>query len=115
VLHYLNAYQQPKASNCLHEIHSSMCLHHIGTRALVQKAFRQGFYWPSAVADVHDIVRQCPECQHHAPYNKFASNEIQLIPLVWPFARWGIDIVGPLPMAPGNYTHAVVAVEYFSK
>jgi hypothetical protein len=34
---------------------------------------------------------------------------------VWPFARWGVDIVGPLPMAPGNYTHAVVAVEYFSK
>jgi hypothetical protein len=34
---------------------------------------------------------------------------------VWPFARWGIDIVGPLPTAPGNYTHTVVAVEYFSK
>jgi hypothetical protein len=27
----------------LHEIHSSMCSHHIGTRALVQKAFRPGF------------------------------------------------------------------------
>jgi hypothetical protein len=34
---------------------------------------------------------------------------------VWPFAQWGIDIVGPLPTAPGNYSHAVVAVEYFSK
>jgi hypothetical protein len=99
----------------LHEIHSGMCSHHLGTRALLQKAFRQGFYWPSAVADADDIVRQCPECQRHAPYNKFASNEIQLIPAVWPFARWGIDIVGPLPTAPGNYTHAVVAVEYFSK
>jgi hypothetical protein len=60
-------------------------------------------------------VRHCPECQRHAPYSKFASNEIQLLPPVWPFARWGIDIVGPLPTAPGNYTHAVVAVEYFSK
>jgi hypothetical protein len=99
----------------LHEIHSGMCSHHLGTRALVQKAFRQGFYWPSAVADAHNIVRQCPECQRHAPYSKFASNEIELIPPVWPFARWGIDIVGPLPTAPGNYTHAVVAVEYFSK
>jgi transposase InsO family protein len=34
---------------------------------------------------------------------------------VWPFARWGVDIIGPLPTTPGNYTHAVVAVEYFSK
>jgi hypothetical protein len=92
-----------------------MCSHHLGTRALVQKAFRQGFYWPSAVADAHDIVRQCPECQRHAPYSKFASNEIQLIPPVWPFTQWGMYIVGPLPTAPGNYTHAVVAVEYFSK
>jgi hypothetical protein len=99
----------------LHKIHNGMCSHHLGTRALVQKAFRQGFYWPSAVADAHDIVRHCPECQRHAPYSKFASNEIQLLPPVWPFARWGIDIVGPLPTAPGNYTHAVVAVEYFSK
>jgi hypothetical protein len=99
----------------LHEIHSGMCSHHIGTRALVQKVFCQGFYWPSAVADAHDIVRQCLECQRHAPYSKFASNEIQLKPPVWPFARWGIDIVDPLPTALGNYTHAEVVVEYFSK
>jgi hypothetical protein len=26
-----------------------------------------------------------------------------------------MDIVSPLPTAPGNYTHAVVAIEYFSK
>jgi hypothetical protein len=49
------------------------------------------------------------------PYSKFASNEIHLIPPVWPFAHWGIDIVDPLPTAPENYTDAVVAVEYFSK
>ena len=34
---------------------------------------------------------------------------------MWPLARWGIDIVGPLPTAPGNYKYAAVAVEYFSK
>jgi len=36
-------------------------------------------------------------------------------PPVWPLARWGIDIVGPLPTAPGNFKYAAVAVEYFSK
>jgi hypothetical protein len=29
-------------------------------------------------------VHHCPECQRHAPYSKFASNEIQLLPPVWP-------------------------------
>lgn len=40
---------------------------------------------------------------------------LTLIPPMWPFARWGIDIVGPLPRAPGNLCSAVVAIEYFSK
>jgi hypothetical protein len=38
-----------------------------------------------------------------------------LLPPVWPFARWGIDIVGQLPASLGNYKYAIVAVEYFSK
>jgi hypothetical protein len=29
--------------------------------------------------------------------------------------RWGIDIVGPLTIAQGNYKFVVVAVEYFTK
>ena len=32
-----------------------------------------------------------------------------------PFAIWGIDIVGKLPACKGQFTHAIVAVDYFSK
>jgi hypothetical protein len=32
----------------------------------VQKAFRQGFYWHSVVADAHDIVHHYPECAGNA-------------------------------------------------
>ena len=39
----------------------------------------------------------------------------QLIPPTWPLQRWGIDLVGPLPTAQGNYKYAAVAVEYFTK
>ena len=46
----------------LEEIHAGMCSSHIATRALVDKAFHEGFYWPSAVADAHDVVRTCPNC-----------------------------------------------------
>jgi len=38
-------------------------------------------------------------------------NEVE----VWPLARWGVDIIGPLPTAPGNYKYAAVAVEYLSE
>jgi ribonuclease HI len=31
----------------LQEIHASACCHHVGSRTLVRKAFRQGFHWPT--------------------------------------------------------------------
>jgi hypothetical protein len=43
----------------LQEIHSGACGHHAAPRALVGNAFRQGFYWPTAVADATRIVRTC--------------------------------------------------------
>jgi hypothetical protein len=47
----------------LQEIHAGTCDHHAGPRTLVGKAFRQGFYWPKAVADSKDIVRCYEGCQ----------------------------------------------------
>jgi hypothetical protein len=43
----------------LQEIHIGTYGHHAGPRTLVGKAFRQGFYWPTAVADSKNIVRRC--------------------------------------------------------
>ncbi|GJR02723.1 reverse transcriptase domain-containing protein [Tanacetum coccineum] len=33
----------------------------------------------------------------------------------WPFIQWGIDIVGPLPEAPGKVKFLIIAVDYFTK
>jgi hypothetical protein len=33
----------------------------------------------------------------------------------WPFAKWGVDIVGPMPPRKGNKKFLVVAVDYFIK
>jgi hypothetical protein len=43
------------------------------------------------------------------------SHPSQLITPSWPLQRWGINIVGPLTTAQGNYKYVVVAVEYFTK
>jgi hypothetical protein len=43
-----------------------MCGHHAAPRTLVGNAFRQGFYWPTAVADASEIVRNCEGCQFYA-------------------------------------------------
>jgi len=41
--------------------------------------------------------------------------ELQTIPITWPFAVWGLDMVAPLQRAPGGYTHLFVAIDKFTK
>ncbi|RDX96119.1 gag-pol, partial [Mucuna pruriens] len=33
----------------------------------------------------------------------------------WPFCRWGVDILGSFPLAPGQIKFLIVAVDYFTK
>jgi transposase InsO family protein len=99
----------------LQEIHSGACGHHAAPRALVGNAFRQGFYWPTAVADATRIVRTCQGCQFYARQTHLPAQALQTIPITWSFVVWGLDLVGPLQKAPGGYTHLLVAIDKFSK
>jgi hypothetical protein len=99
----------------LQEIHVGTCGHHAGSKTLVGKAFRQGFYWPTIVADSKDIVRRCEGCQFYARQTHLPAQALQTIPITWPFPVWHLDMVGPLRQAPGGFTHLLVAVDKFSK
>ena len=46
----------------LREIHEGDCGHHAGSKSLVAKAFRHGFYWLTAHADAEDLVSKCDGC-----------------------------------------------------
>ena len=99
----------------LEDIHSGACGHHTAPRALVGNAFRQGFYWPTAVADAMQIVRTYEGCQFYARQIHLPAQALQTIPITWPFAVWGLDLVGPLQKAPGGFTHLLVVIDKFSK
>jgi hypothetical protein len=40
-----------KGRELLWDIHVGACGHHVAPRTIIGSAFRQGFYWPTAVAD----------------------------------------------------------------
>jgi ribonuclease HI len=65
----------------LQEIHSGACGHHAAPRALVGNAFRQGFYWLTAVADATRIVRSCQGCQFYARQTHLPAQALQTIPI----------------------------------
>jgi transposase InsO family protein len=43
------------------------------------------------------------------------AQALQTIPITWPFAVWGLDLVGPLQKAPEGLSHLLVDIDKFSK
>ena len=99
----------------LHEIHDGDCGHHASSRYLVGKAFRYGFYWPTALQQAEELVRRCGGCQRFANKSHLPATTLKTIPLTWPFAVWCLDMVGPFRPARGNMTHILVMVDKFTK
>ena len=50
----------------LTDIHRGDCGHHSSARSLAGKAFRVGFYWPTALQDAMELVKACEAYQYHA-------------------------------------------------
>src|SRR3954464_7138875 len=65
-------------------IHKGMCGSHIGSRALIGKAFRQGFYWPTALQDAVELVSTGEVCQFHSKNMHLPAQALQTFPLSFP-------------------------------
>jgi hypothetical protein len=87
----------------LTEVHGGECGNHAFSRTLVGKAFRHEFYWLTTLQDTVELVKTCKACQFHAKQIHTSAQTLQMIPPSWPFAVWGLDIVGPFP-APSEGT-----------
>jgi len=53
---------QDEGVRLLSDIHLGICGNHAGASTLVGKAFRSGFYWPTALVDARNITRRCLGC-----------------------------------------------------
>ena len=65
--------------------------------------------------DAAQYVRRCEKCQLFAPAIHKPASQLNPISSPWPFAQWGLDLVGPLPRATGNRQWLIVATDYFTK
>jgi hypothetical protein len=99
----------------LTEVHEGECGNHASSCTLVDKAFRHEFYWPTALQDAVKLIMTCKACQFHTKQIHMAAQTLQMIPLSWPFAVWGLDIMGPFLRAIGGYRFLYVAIDKFTK
>ncbi|XP_020188837.2 uncharacterized protein [Aegilops tauschii subsp. strangulata] len=99
----------------LRGIHQGECGHHAASRALVAKAFRHGFFWPTALDDAKELVRKYKGCQRFSTKQHLPALALKTIPITWPFAVWGLDMVGPFKTTRGGMTHILFVVDKFTK
>jgi hypothetical protein len=111
----LKCVSSEKGKEILDEIHSGFCRNHATSRTLVGKAFRTGFYWPSALKDIEELITKCKGCQMFVRQaHVLAYNLICILP-AWPFSCWGMDQVGPLKKAKSSFKYIFVAIDKFTK
>jgi hypothetical protein len=94
----LKCLSRTEGQELMNEIHTGLCGAHIGSKPLLGKVLRQGFYWPKTASDAADLVQKCESCQKCARDKKQHSSLTQLIQLTWPLQKWGLDLLGPLPL-----------------
>ena len=74
-----------------------------------------GYYWPTMLKDAIELVRKCKACQEHAKISHLPFEPLTSVTSPWPFQKWGLDILGPLPIGRGQCKFIIVVVDYFTK
>ncbi|GJY26268.1 reverse transcriptase domain-containing protein [Tanacetum coccineum] len=91
-----------QANYVLREIHKGSCSMHVGTRSVVAKALRTGYYWPTMHKDARMLIRAYQDCQVHWPIPRNPQQKLTPITSPWTFYKWGTNIAGPFPEGPGK-------------
>ena len=112
---YLKCLTIEQGQYVLAKLHEGICGNHPSGRTLAHRAHNQVYYWPTMRSNATDYVQKCDRCQRQAPILRSPSQDLISIMSPWPFAQWGIDIVGPLPTALAQKKLLLVAIYYFSK
>src|SRR6266498_559784 len=71
------------------------------------------YLWQNMRADIKEYAKTYFQYQQRGSMKQ--NNQKRTIPLTDIFERWGVDIVGPLPITRERNRYIVVAIDYFSR
>ncbi|GAU44722.1 hypothetical protein TSUD_88060 [Trifolium subterraneum] len=111
----LKCADEATADYILREIHEGINSQHLGGRSLARKALRAGYYWPTMQQDAKEHMKNCDKCQRHGDMHLAPPHELKSLSSPWPFAWWGMDILGPFTRGNLQCRYLIVGVDYFTK
>jgi len=112
----LRCLDRSEANKALYEVHGGICTTHANGHMMAGQMQRAGYFWMTMEKDCIEFVRKCHKCQVYS--DKINAPPLPLFNMVspWPFAMWGIDVVGPInPKASNGHRFILVAIDYFTK
>ena len=86
----------------LEELYEGICDNHTEGRSLSHRALTRGLWWSSMQRAAQKYAKKCDQCQRFAPSIHQPEGMLNPFSSPWPFAQWGLDIVGPFLRAIGN-------------
>ena len=92
-----------------------ICESHTWGRSLSHKTLTQGYWWPNMQMEAQEYVKKCDQCQRFAPNIHQSKGVLNPLSSPWPFAQWGLDIIGHFPKAVVNKRYLLVGTDYFTK
>ncbi|XP_014506155.1 uncharacterized protein LOC106765899 [Vigna radiata var. radiata] len=111
----LKCVSKDESEYVMQELHEGICGRHGGGRSLRARALRAGFYWPTMEKDCQAFVVKCLACQKHGNIIHTQAAALSAIVSPWPYAQWGMDIVGSFPTGRSQFKFLLVAIDYFTK
>ncbi|XP_070022072.1 uncharacterized protein [Nicotiana sylvestris] len=93
------------------KIHEGHCGNHAGGRSLVTTLIRAGYYWPKMDEEAESFVAKYDKCLRYGNNMHRPAELLHPVITPWPFMKWGMDIVGPLPQAKGQVKFLLVLTD----
>ena len=99
----------------MEQVHLGVCGTHIDGKTLCHRIVTQGYYWPTMKQDSKAFVHKCDVCQRFGNVIHVPAEALHSMTSPWPFYKWGMDIVGPLPMVTDQRKFMLVSTNNFTK
>ena len=112
---YLRCLSLDETNYVLREVHEEAYGNHSGARSLIHKVVHAGYYCPTIKVDAKAYVKVCDQCQRFNNIPRQPSEYLTPMMAPWPFAQWGLDILGPFPIRTRQMKFLVVGIDYFTK
>ncbi|XP_047263736.1 uncharacterized protein LOC124896243 [Capsicum annuum] len=115
-LGFLRCIDATEATRLLEKIHAGTYRPYMNGFMLAKKVLRAGYFWMTMERDSIQLVQKCYQCQVHGDFIRVSLNELNVMGSPWPFAAWGMDVIGPIePSAFNGHRFILVAIDYFTK